>query len=50
MDKGNQITFSQPVDVAGHVLVAGTYISDGGRQRRHIVQVFSGDHKHASPR
>ncbi len=45
-NKETKITFSQPVDVAGHVLVAGTYlfkIADGND--RHIVQIFSADGK-----
>jgi len=45
--KETKITFSQPVDVAGHVLVAGTYIFKmADANDRHIVQIFSADHKH----
>src|SRR5579864_7759827 len=41
-----KITFSQPVDVAGHVLVAGTYIFKmADANDRHIVQIFSADGK-----
>ena len=45
--KETKLTFSQPVDVAGHVLVAGTYIFKmADANDRHIVQIFSADHKH----
>ena len=44
--KSTKITFSQPVDVAGHVLVAGTYIFKMAEANdRHIVQIFSADGK-----
>src|ERR1700751_2944840 len=44
--KETQITFSQPVDVAGHVLVAGTYLFKmADANDRHIVQIFSADGK-----
>jgi len=44
--KSTKITFSQPVDVAGHVLVAGTYIFKmADANDRHIVQIFSADGK-----
>ena len=45
-NRETKITFSQPVDIAGHVLLAGTYlfkIADGND--RHIVQIFSADGK-----
>jgi LPXTG-motif cell wall-anchored protein len=45
--KQTTITFSKPVDVAGHVLVAGTYIFKmADANDRHIVQIFSADGKH----
>jgi LPXTG-motif cell wall-anchored protein len=45
-NKETKITFSQPVDVAGHVLVAGTYIFKmADANDRHIVQIFSADGK-----
>ena len=45
--KETKITFSQPVDVAGHVLVAGTYLFKmADANDRHIVQIFSADGKH----
>jgi len=44
--KSTKITFSQPVDVAGHVLVAGTYLFKmADANDRHIVQIFSADGK-----
>jgi LPXTG-motif cell wall-anchored protein len=44
--KATKITFSQPVDVAGHVLVAGTYLFKmADATDRHIVQIFSADGK-----
>jgi hypothetical protein len=45
-NKATTITFSQPVDVAGHVLVAGTYLFKmADANDRHIVQIFSADGK-----
>src|ERR1043165_5451646 len=45
-NKETKLTFSQPVDVAGHVLVAGTYIFKlADANDRHIVQIFSADGK-----
>ena len=44
--KSTKITFSQPVDVAGHVLVAGTYLFKmADVNDRHIVTIFSADGK-----
>jgi hypothetical protein len=41
-----KITFSHPVDVAGHVLIAGTYLFKmADANDRHIVQIFSADGK-----
>ncbi|HVZ20717.1 MAG TPA: hypothetical protein VG871_06625 [Vicinamibacterales bacterium] len=45
-NKATTITFSQPVDVAGHVLVAGTYLFKmADANDRHLVQIFSADGK-----
>ena len=45
-NKETKITFSQPVDIAGHVLVAGTYLFKmADATDRHIVQIFSADGK-----
>jgi hypothetical protein len=45
-NKATKITFSHPVDVAGHVLVAGTYLFKmADVNDRHIVQIFSADGK-----
>jgi hypothetical protein len=44
--KETKITFSQPVDVAGHVLVAGTYLFKmADANDRHIVRIFSANGK-----
>jgi len=44
--KQTTITFSQPIDVAGHVLVAGTYIFKmADANDRHIVQIFTANGK-----
>jgi hypothetical protein len=44
--RATKITFSQPVDVAGHVLAAGTYLFKiADANDRHIVQIFSADGK-----
>ena len=44
--KQTKITFSQPVDIAGHVLVAGTYLFKmADAHDRHLVQIFSADGK-----
>ena len=44
--KETKITFSQPVDVAGHVLIAGTYLFKmADANDRHIVRIFSADGK-----
>src|SRR5580765_3232786 len=44
--RATKITFSQPVDVAGHVLLAGTYLFKiADANDRHIVQIFSADGK-----
>jgi hypothetical protein len=44
--KATKITFSQPVDIAGHVLVAGTYLFKmADANDRHVVQIFSADGK-----
>src|SRR5690349_7837806 len=42
-DKKTVITFSQPVEVAGHVLPAGTYTFQlmDSMTDRHIVQIFN---------
>jgi len=44
-NKKTVITFSQPVEVAGHVLPAGTYVFQlaDSNADRHIVQIFSAD-------
>jgi VWFA-related protein len=43
-NKETKITFSQPVDVAGHLLPAGTYVFKmADASDRHIVQIFSAD-------
>lgn len=46
-NKKTVITFSQPVEVAGHVLPAGTYTFQlmDSMSDRHIVQIFSADGK-----
>jgi hypothetical protein len=45
-NKATKITFSHPVDVAGHVLVAGTYLFKmADVNDRHFVQIFSADGK-----
>lgn len=45
-NKATKITFNHPVDVAGHVLVAGTYLFKmADVNDRHIVQIFSADGK-----
>jgi len=45
-NKATKITFSHPVDVAGHVLVAGTYLFQiADVNDRHIVQISSADGK-----
>jgi len=45
--KETKITFSQPVDVAGHVLVAGTYIFKmADANDRHNRAGLQRDHKH----
>jgi len=45
--KATKITFSKPVDVAGHVLVAGTYLFKmADINDRHVVTIFSADGKH----
>jgi len=45
-NKATKITFSHPVDVAGHVLVAGTYLFKiADVNDRHIVQISSADGK-----
>ena len=45
-DKTTKVTFSDPVQVPGKVLQAGTYVfrllDDQGN--RHIVQIYNGDH------
>ena len=44
--KQTKITFSQPVDVAGHVLPAGTYVFKmADANDRHIVRIFSANGK-----
>ena len=44
--KETKITFSQPVDIAGHVLVAGTYMFKmADANDRHVVQIFTADGK-----
>ena len=45
LDKKTTITFSQPVEIPGHVLPAGTYIFKlmSSFTDRHIVQVFNAD-------
>jgi hypothetical protein len=44
-NKRTIVTFSQPVEVAGHVLPAGTYVFQlaDSNADRHIVQIFSAD-------
>ena len=45
-NRSTKITFSHPVDVAGHVLVAGTYLFKiADVNDRHIVQISSADGK-----
>ena len=45
-NKQTKLTFSQPVDVAGHVLPAGTYIFKmTDSHDRHIVRIFAADGK-----
>jgi hypothetical protein len=45
-NKQTKLTFSQPVDVAGHVLPAGTYLFKmADANDRHIVRIFSADGK-----
>ncbi|HXD74885.1 MAG TPA: hypothetical protein VN628_14150 [Vicinamibacterales bacterium] len=45
-NKETKITFSKPVDIAGHVLAAGTYLFKmADVNDRHIVQIFSADGK-----
>jgi hypothetical protein len=45
-NKQTKITFSQPVDIAGHVLPAGTYLFKmADANDRHIVQIFSANGK-----
>jgi hypothetical protein len=45
-DKTTKITFSEPVQVPGRVLPAGTYIFKlfDSQSNRHIVQIFNEDH------
>jgi hypothetical protein len=44
-NKQTQVTFGQPVEVAGHRLPAGTYVFQLAESAadRHIVQIFSAD-------
>ena len=44
-NKRTIVTFSEPVEVAGHVLPAGTYVFQlaDSNADRHIVQIFSAD-------
>jgi hypothetical protein len=44
-DKKTTITFSQPVEIPGHVLPAGTYVFKllNSMTDRHVVQVFNAD-------
>src|SRR6476646_3922838 len=45
-NRATKITFSQPVEVAGHVLLAGTYLFKiADSNDRHIVQISSADGK-----
>jgi hypothetical protein len=45
-NRETKITFSQPVEVAGHVLLAGTYLFKiADSNDRHIVQISSADGK-----
>jgi hypothetical protein len=45
-NRATKITFSQPVEIAGHVLPAGTYLFKiADSNDRHIVQIFSADGK-----
>jgi hypothetical protein len=45
LDKKTVLTFSQPVEIPGHVLPAGTYIFKllNSLTDRHVVQVFNAD-------
>jgi hypothetical protein len=45
LDKKTTLTFSQPVEIPGHVLPAGTYIFKllNSLTDRHVVQVFNAD-------
>jgi LPXTG-motif cell wall-anchored protein len=45
LDKKTVLTFSQPVEIPGHVLPAGTYIFKllNSMTDRHVVQVFNAD-------
>jgi hypothetical protein len=47
-DKRTVITFSQPVEMPGFVLPAGTYVFKlvDSRANRHIIRVFSADERH----
>jgi hypothetical protein len=44
-DKKTVVTFNHPVEIAGHVLLAGKYVFQlaDSNTNRHIVQIFSGD-------
>jgi hypothetical protein len=45
-NRATKITFSQPVEIAGHVLLAGTYMfKRADSNDRHIVQISSADGK-----
>src|SRR5258708_39398195 len=45
-DKATKVTFSDPVQVPGKVLQAGTFVFRvlGGQGNRHIVPIYKGDH------
>jgi len=45
-NKETKITFSKPVDIAGHVFAAGTYLFKmADANDRHLVRIFSADGK-----
>jgi hypothetical protein len=45
-DQATKITFSQPIQVPGHILPAGTYLFKLAGDGLDIVQIFSSDRTH----
>jgi hypothetical protein len=45
-DQATEITFSQPIQVPGQVLSAGTYLFQVNADDQNIVQIFSPDRMH----